>query len=574
MKPIALHYLKGWFVVDFGSLLPSLVDILPHIEGSGLDRGDGESQDAELKNLLRILRAARLLKLVRIVRIGRLAARWRTRVSLKFSTITAIQLLLAMGFGTHWLACLLMIQTIFAERRTDTWLGAFGWCTEIEAGLEECAHLSETYITCMHWAFGIISGTILYPAYRRTADAISGNFTSGELLANMFLVVFGALTWTYVTAQILDIVFNANPDHTAFKNRMDNLNRFISFNALEEATATKLREYFWEARHKVAAEARQHVCVEMSTSLQELACGQIHGEWLRQMPFFGGLILPDGDEMVPPVSSQFIATVATHLKGEVYVPMERPPLGRLYLIYQGSARYKGRVRQAGFSWGALDVMLRNAPLQKRAIATTYLHVLWIDGSALRSCAKDFPEDARSMRTWTLWAGLKEYLLDNLRNASAQERREAKAWVQNQDMKRSSQAIWKSARGKLRLTRHLRAPSKTPLGARTIPELQRAIEKKVDEVVGRPPPALLGQAVDGNGHTASLEQVMNARFEALEHKLDKALLALPQSTLRQKRRPGCASRRSSAGPSSPLVPNAGDSGGPEWPADTPEERLTA
>ena len=79
---------------------------------------------------------------------------------------------------------------------------------------------------------------------------------------------------------------------------------------------------------------------------------------------------------------------------------------------------------------------------------------------------------------------------------------------------------------------------------------------------------------GNGHTASLEQVMNARFEALEHKLDKALLALPQSTLRQKRRPGCASRRSSAGPSSPLVPNAGDSGGPEWPADTPEERLTA
>ena len=328
LKPIALHYLKGWFVIDAGSLLPSLVDILPFVKGSALEKGDGESQDPELKNLLRILGALRLLKLVRIVRIGRLVARWRTRVSLSFSTITAIQLLLAMGFGTHWLACLLMIQTIFAERRTDTWLGAFGWCAEMEGGMEECAHHSETYITCMHWAFGVISGRGLYPSYRRTEDAtwnfgVTGNFTTSELIANGLLVVFGAFFWTYVMAQILDIVFNANPEHTAFKNRMDHLNRFISFNDLHGETATKLREYFWETRMKVAAEARQEICGEMSTSLQELACGQIHGEWLQKVPFFKGLLLPDGEVMAPPVSSHFIAQVASHLSGEVYVPMER-----------------------------------------------------------------------------------------------------------------------------------------------------------------------------------------------------------------------------------------------------------
>ena len=591
MKPIALHYLKGWFVIDAGSLLPSLVDILPFVKGSALEKGDGESQDPELKNLLRILGALRLLKLVRIVRIGRLVARWRTRVSLSFSTITAIQLLLAMGFGTHWLACLLMIQTIFAERRTDTWLGAFGWCAEIEGGMEECAHHSETYITCMHWAFGVISGRGLYPSYRRTEDAtwnfgVTGNFTTSELIANGLLVVFGAFFWTYVMAQILDIVFNANPDHTAFKNRMDNLNRFISFNDLHGETATKLREYFWETRMKVAAEARQEICGEMSTSLQELACGQIHGEWLQKVPFFKGLLLPGGEVMAPPVSSHFIAQVASHLSGEVYVPMERPPLGRLYQIFQGSARYRGCVRQSGFSWGALDVMLPNAPLQKRAIATTYLHVLWIDGKKLRMCAKDYPDDARSMRTWTLWSGLKEYLLDNLRHASAQERRDAKEWVRVHDLKRSSKAIWRSSITKIVSLHRITAPSKTPVKARTIPQLQSAIERKLDKFAH-------GQPLSDH-----LTQGMNARFEALERKLDSVLTALPQSSLalRQKKKrallvalPGRASTRSSAGQSVPLPtgsPGASSgqvqisvsvlaSSGQVWPSASAEvERLTA
>eukprot|EP00964_Phaeocystis_antarctica_P131681 scaffold95643_cov58-Phaeocystis_antarctica.AAC.4 len=457
--------------------------------------------------------------------------------------------------------------------------------------MEECAHHSETYITCMHWAFGVISGRGLYPSYRRTEDAtwnfgVTGNFTTSELIANGLLVVFGAFFWTYVMAQILDIVFNANPDHTAFKNRMDNLNRFISFNDLHGETATKLREYFWETRMKVAAEARQEICGEMSTSLQELACGQIHGEWLQKVPFFKGLLLPDGEVMAPPVSSHFIAQVASHLSGEVYVPMERPPLGRLYQIFQGSARYRGCVRQSGFSWGALDVMLPNAPLQKRAIATTYLHVLWIDGKKLRMCAKDYPDDARSMRTWTLWSGLKEYLLDNLRHASAQERRDAKEWVRVHDLKRSSKAIWRSSITKIVSLHRITAPSKTPVKARTIPQLQSAIERKLDKFAH-------GQPLSDH-----LTQGMNARFEALERKLDSVLTALPQSSLalRQKKKrallvalPGRASTRSSAGQSVPLPtgsPGASSgqvqisvsvlaSSGQVWPSASAEvERLTA
>ena len=586
LPAIASKYLKGWLIIDAASLLPSLVDILPHMKGSGLDKDEGEGQDQDVTNLLRILRALRLLKLVRIVRIGRLLARWRTRVSVSFSTITAVQLLMTMFFGTHWVACLLTLQTTFADRKMDTWLGAFGWCQEIGVGEEECASNSEIYVACLHWAFGIVSGAIPYPAYRRTEEYPLGNFTHGELAFNLTLVVFGALVWTYFTAQILDIVFNANPDHTAFKTRMDNLNRFISFNDLDPEVASRLREYFWETRLKVAAESRQEICAQMSTGLQEMTCGLIHGEWLRNVPFFCGFVCPDGDVMAAPVSELFIAQVATHLKSEVYVPLERPPLGRLYVIYKGSARYRGRVRGGGYSWGALDVMLPNAPLQKRAIATTYLHVLWIDGKKLRMCAKDYPDDARSMRTWTLWSGLKEYLLDNLRHASAQERRDAKEWVRVHDLKRSSKAIWRSSITKIVSLHRITAPSKTPVKARTIPQLQSAIERKLDKFAH-------GQPLSDH-----LTQGMNARFEALERKLDSVLTALPQSSLalRQKKKrallvalPGRASTRSSAGQSVPLPtgsPGASSgqvqisvsvlaSSGQVWPSASAEvERLTA
>ena len=52
----------------------------------------------------------------------------------------------------------------------------------------------------------------------------------------------------------------------------------------------------------------------------------------------------------------------------------------------------------------------------RALALGYLHVLYIDGSTLRTVAAGFPESQRAMRKWTLINGVREYILHNLRLA--------------------------------------------------------------------------------------------------------------------------------------------------------------
>ena len=61
---------------------------------------------------------------------------------------------------------------------------------------------------------------------------------------------------------------------------------------------------------------------------------------------------------------------------------------------------------------------------------TYLHVLWVDGPALRRIAQDFPATSRSLRMWTLFNGLRDYLLDNLSKASEEERAAAKEWCKS------------------------------------------------------------------------------------------------------------------------------------------------
>ena len=88
-----------------------------------------------------------------------------------------------------------------------------------------------------------------------------------------------------------------------------------------------------------------------SLDLQELVCDLINSKWLNTVPFFHGMKTPEGTVICPPAEKAFLAKVATALVSDVFAPMESPPAGRLYVIYKGSARFKGMLRGNGFSWG-------------------------------------------------------------------------------------------------------------------------------------------------------------------------------------------------------------------------------
>ena len=92
----------------------------------------------------------------------------------------------------------------------------------------------------------------------------------------------------------------ANPDSIAFRNRMDDLNRYITFNEINPTIAQKLREYFYETKYTRAAEARRAIVSEMSGDLQEEVCDLVNHAWIENVPFFRGLTTPDGLQIVQP----------------------------------------------------------------------------------------------------------------------------------------------------------------------------------------------------------------------------------------------------------------------------------
>ena len=63
----------------------------------------------------------------------------------------------------------------------------------------------------------------------------------------MLWYCLSAMGRAYVTARVVAIIVHANPDWTAFKHRMDQLNRYISFYRLPPDIALRLREYSFEA---------------------------------------------------------------------------------------------------------------------------------------------------------------------------------------------------------------------------------------------------------------------------------------------------------------------------------------
>ena len=363
--PIALRYLKGWFAVDMLSVLPCIFDIAALLDG-GLT-----ALDAPGLRLARVIcRAPRLKRLGKMQRLM-IGSKWlsfvRTHLSIPHMSMSIFSLIFEVIIASHWLACVLSLQTLFDEK-INTWYGSYGWCTLDEVGEEHCQNASQMYVVCLNWAFGIVTGFAKtppegpYEPHRRLPDEAGGGKRSstGEMVHELFWLMISALGRAYITARLVEIFVHRNPDWTEFKLQMDELNRYIKFYRLSPDMAQRLREYFYETRITRQAEGRSAIVQQLTTGLQEAVSEQVNERWLQTVPFFRGLVGPDGQQVVNPVEKPFLAKVAVALQSGVFAPQERPPRGRVYVILQGEARYRGMRRTAGYCWGALDVSDRRS----------------------------------------------------------------------------------------------------------------------------------------------------------------------------------------------------------------------
>jgi len=116
-RQVAYHYIRGWFTVDFISLIP--YDIL-QLEVFPLFCG------ATLVSRLRVLR---LLKMLRICRTPRILTRLESKVAIDYSLLTMIQFIAVTILTSHWLGCIwgLIPEIELAERSWHETIAGDGW---------------------------------------------------------------------------------------------------------------------------------------------------------------------------------------------------------------------------------------------------------------------------------------------------------------------------------------------------------------------------------------------------------------------------------------------------------------
>ena len=270
------------------SVLTCIIDIYPLAVASSAADGANSASGIESLRIMRVLRVLRLVKLVRLVKTSRLLKRWETSIAIDFSTQTMLACVFSYLLAAHWFACILVGMTTFAETPLYTWLGAKGYCHDRDtfvmdsetseraswelqpqplspeyAGLTNvwCVSPWDLWASTYYWMMQLISGAA-------GGDTNQTDMNSSEKLVFTVLVVASCLLMSQIIASFCDVLSNLNPENTAFRQRMDQLNRYCRTHRLASSTRRDLREYLIRAKHVQAGDGERYLMMLMSPKMQ------------------------------------------------------------------------------------------------------------------------------------------------------------------------------------------------------------------------------------------------------------------------------------------------------------------
>ena len=198
---------------------------------------------------------------------------------------------------------------------------------------------------------------------------------------------------------------------------------------VEDHLAIQLRLYFLERRETSVAMSRQLVSNLFTNHLVSQVVWSQAKALLAGIPCFHAHFHPMSKLPVDKQTIKYLCRVAQAMKAEVYVPKDRPPARRLYIISSGFVLYTGQMLGSGKSWGSQDVLVENKAaraLMRTSTALTYLHVLYVDGEALKALAESFPIAHRRTKRWVIFYLVGDYILTEAIKFKAKQRAKARA----------------------------------------------------------------------------------------------------------------------------------------------------
>jgi len=322
---------------------------------------------------------------LRLMRASRMLKRYQTRISINYSLLSLMKSGFMIALVAHWMACAWALQAYLGENLIDTWLGDDGYCTlplnatgttSIDF---ECRNAATIYMASLYWAITTIT-SIGYGDISPT----QGN--AAEQAVAVALMLVASITWAQVLGTFCGVIATFNPDLTAFREMMDDLERFMETETLPNEMRQRLREYFHESKLLRSAWANRRLLNLLPPSLK----GEV--AWMTSASVLDGVWFLKG------TNKHFLVQLSSHLHPMIFVPADTPPPGYMYIVERGFALYKAKLLSKGHIWGDDFILSQHELIDKLAArAMTYLEVFFLTRQELMSVAEHFPITYKHIR---------------------------------------------------------------------------------------------------------------------------------------------------------------------------------
>ncbi|KAK2843972.1 hypothetical protein Q5P01_010631 [Channa striata] len=214
---IAVHYFKGWFLIDLVAAIPFDLLIF-RSEEEEVVRGGAEG---ETTTLIGLLKTARLLRLVRV-------ARKLDRYS-EYGTAVLFLLMCTFALIAHWLACIwYAIGNV--ERATSA---GIGWLDTLGEQLGK-----DKYVTSLYFTFSSLTSVGF--------GNVSPN-TNSEKIFSICVMLIGALMYASIFGNVSAIIQRLYSGTARYHAQMMRVREFIRLHQIPNPLRQRLEEYFQHA---------------------------------------------------------------------------------------------------------------------------------------------------------------------------------------------------------------------------------------------------------------------------------------------------------------------------------------
>ncbi|GAB6019849.1 hypothetical protein CHUAL_001388 [Chamberlinius hualienensis] len=363
-RTIAIHYLKGWFIVDLVAALP--FDLL---YASSVYSRD---------NLVHLLKLTRLLRLARLMQK-------MDRYS-QYTAVILTLLMLMFSLVAHWLAC---VWYVIGTEEID--IEPAGWLNELARklyissinGTELEPNVTTSYITALYFTCTSLTSVGF--------GNVSAN-TNAEKIFSIIAMLIGALMHAVVFGNVTAIIQRMYSRRSLYQTRWRDLKEFIELHQIPKNLKQRMEEYFQTTWAMNRGMDPNEVLRGFPEELRGDIAMHLHFEILS-LPLF------------EVASHGCLKHLSIHIKPFFCAPCEYlvhkgDPLNNLYYLCNGSMEILqngmvvailGKGDLVGYDICQTDPMTVKSSSDVKAL--TYCDLKWIDVVGLLEVLRLYPEFA-------------------------------------------------------------------------------------------------------------------------------------------------------------------------------------